>query len=359
VNGSALQFWPKGERVVVTFTCKDPRKPFGPIRAETLFMDSRTGAPLPATGLVFTGSRGASSPPAKTDETLYAADVEDPHSIAANYNEAVSVLDIPRQSPKGAAYDHLTVNPEYVLPKHALVTVTLEPQRKDGTNRVVDVTLTVKPGAGKAPAFDLTVAGGGPRVANGSLNDVLREFAGLTGQGRDPFVTLAFDPALDLRTIRDTCTLLGSIETENGIRIEPPPAGQLYYKAFLPPEKFRDRANRLAQPWELHLARKDGALAVRLTQVQEIWKQDELRPELKVSHADVPTPERLQSEIAARGPGLPVILVFAPPDLTFGDVFRFVGPMLKTHGTVHVYLQEAVPSAAPAPAGKRGGQASK
>ncbi len=351
VNGAALQFWPKGERVVVTFACNDPRKPFGPVRAESLFMDNRTGAILPATGLVFTGSRPASTPGGKADEKVYGADVEDPHSIAANYNEAHSVLDIPRQCPKGAAYDHLAVNPEYVLPMHAMVTVCMEPERRDGTNRVVDVALTVKPGAGKALAFDLTLAGGGPRVANGSLNDVLREFTGLTGKGRDPFVTVAFDDALELRTVRDTCALLASIETENGIRIEPPPAGQLYYKSFVPPEKFRDRANRLAQPWELHFSRKGEALVVRLTQVVEVWKTDDLRPELKISHADVPTPEALCQELTARGPGLPVILVFAPPTVTHGEVLRFVGPVLKTHGTVHVYLQEATPPAAPAPAG--------
>jgi hypothetical protein len=37
---------------------------------------------------------------------------------------------------------------------------------------------------------------------------------------------------------------------------------------------------------------------------------------------------------------LPVLLVFAPPSLRYGDLMSFVGPMLGTHSMVFVYLEQ-------------------
>ena len=121
--------------------------------------------------------------------------------------------------------------------------------------------------------------------------------------------------------------------------MEPPATGRLYYMAFLPNEKFRDRDSRLAQPWELHFARADGRSRATLTQIEEVWKEDKIRPELRPHHVPVASPEVLRKEIDARGPGLPVILVFAPPDLAYEELLRFVSPMLSTHGAIHVFQE--------------------
>lgn len=341
VDPGSLRFWPKGERVIVTFACTNESRALSPTRVEELLIDSRTGKNLPGSGLVFTGSTTVASPVDAT-RTLYSADVHEPNSIAANYNEATSVLDVPRQAPQGAAYDRTSVNPELLLPKGSLIEVVMEPEYRDGKVRVKDLLLVVRGAGENGLAADVSAKDGRKLLEEGTIPGALALFTRLVEAGHDPFVTLSFSDALPVSHIRDVCRILTSIETENGIRVEPPRAGRLFYRAFLPPERFRDRATRIAQPWELRVSRRDGALAVRLTQVEEIWPEesDKLRPELKVHHVDIPTPEFLKKELDTRGPGLPVILAFCPPDLAYGVLLRFLAPVLPTHGTVHVFLDE-------------------
>ncbi|EFK96106.1 secreted protein, partial [sediment metagenome] len=75
---SGLRFWPRGERVRVTFDLIATNGAATPIcRAESLVTDTRTDAPLPETGFVFCGARWTHG----TDDTspatglVYAADV--------------------------------------------------------------------------------------------------------------------------------------------------------------------------------------------------------------------------------------------------------------------------------------------
>ena len=45
----------------------------------------------------------------------------------------------------------------------------------------------------------------------------------------------------------------------------------------------------------------------------------------------------LRTLIDEHGPGLPVILVFAEPAVTHGELMRMLSPVMSTHGTVHVF----------------------
>jgi hypothetical protein len=339
VEPDALRFHPKGERVKMTFA----RQTGAPIRAERLIFNSRAGGPLAETGLVFTGSR--LTVPDKGGKSEYAADVEDPNSVASNYNEPVSVLDVPRLAPQGDVYRLQSADAQCLFRKGEMLDVELRPEYADGRKRVADVCMAVAPAEGRAGTNLSQVAvslefAGGRRVAGG-LPDALKEFGLLAEGGRDPFVTLRFDPGLPLRTIKDLCTVLASIETERGIRLEPPLEGHLYYRAFLPNEDNRDRAKRMAQPWELQLRLSGDKVAGTLTQIEQVLRDDRALPDLKLAHFDVPTPRDLRGELDARGPGLRVILVFAPPLLRHGQLMDFIKPALPTHPTVYVFLDEA------------------
>ena len=344
-DATKLQFWPKGERVFMTFTCDEEGVEARPIRAERLVRDVVTGKSLPESGLVFVGS--VHVPPVDSGgEPVYAADVRQPNAMASNYNEPETVLDVPRQAPQGAVYEQQCVNPETLLPSNRLVRITFTPEYPKSRTRVVELRLNV---AARAETSGLTMAElafeltgqDGKRVADGAgLNAVLQTFTALVEKGHDPFVAVSFARALPMKSVRDVCAILASIETPNGIRLEPPLAGNLYVRAYAPDEEFRAREDRISQPWELRLGMVDGKVSATLVQIEQLWREDRVKPDLKVSEYAVPTPAALRAELDKRGPGIPVLFVFAGPEITHGQVMDFVQPVLPTHGTVHVFLTE-------------------
>ena len=361
IDYEKFRFWPKGERVLMTFAPVDSAASNEQIRAESLILDNRPGKPLAESGFVFTGSIMVDSDKQPATKVC-AADIRDPDSIASNYNEPESILDVPWQAPQGEVYEHQVVNQKYPFAAGQLLQVVMEPEYKNEKKRVVDLFLGVyakKKGSGEEKKqnvqhpkerfagtdfseVEFSLKDVKNRVLNEKteLNAVLRIFTSLIEQGYDPFVTLRFDDNLTLKAVRELCTVLASIETEKSIRVEPPFLHHLYYKAFLPDEEFRDRAKRISQPWELHLSVKDSKLTGRLTQIEQIWTDDKIWPDLKITEYDTPTSEALRKELDQHGPGLSVILVFTDPVVTHGQFMSFLEPVLLTHPIIHVFLEE-------------------
>ena len=356
VDTSKLRFWPKGERVLMTFLYGDPLTGPGPVRAEALLLDQRTQAPLAALGMVFAGSSWLAHPD-RPGEKLYAADRLEPHAIASSYNERTTVLDVPRQEGQGEVYGRLTANPERRLPAGDMVEVIMEPERRDGTMRVRELLLevNVKDGSRGEGMADLELRllpeGGKPLNRETGLNGALGTLTSLAEGDHDVFLSIHVAAEVTLAAVRGLFTILSSIEGERGIRVEPPLPGHLYYKAFLPDEKHRDRANRISQPWELRLRPGPGAVTGTLTRIEQTWRDDTLHPDLKATDWAVDSSEALRRELDARGPGMAVVLVFAPPGLTHGSLMEFLAPALATHGTIHVFSDEApgTEEASPAP----------
>jgi hypothetical protein len=170
------------------------------------------------------------------------------------------------------------------------------------------------------------------------LSEVLEGFSKLVETARDPYVAVTFPETMPLGMVNRICTVLSSVETETGIRVEPPPAGQLYYRAFLPNEQFRARTKRYAQPRELILqAGADGEVAAELVTVTQTWHEDQLKPEVSSSSQPVKAPSDLAGMLGDN-PRLPVLLVFAAPGVTHGTLMAYVAPVLATYPNVHVYL---------------------
>ncbi len=346
VDFDRLRFWPKGERVLLSLSYRDAEgRTIGPFRMEKLFLDRKTGKPLEVTGLVFTGSDWVEDR-AQPGKKVYAADAFDPHSIASNYNEPTTVLDVPRQAPQKEAYNNLTVNPAIRLPEKALVEITLEPEYKGGRRRVVDLTLCAAPKSGLTASdlaqISLELKDAEGKVLNQArdLNGVLAVFTDLTRRGYDPFVTLKPDGRLTVKAMRDLCAVLVSIDTERGIRMDPPQGEDLYYRAFVPNPAYKDRAARFSHPWELRLRKKNEIVSGVLTQITQTWKEDQVQPELTATHFSVSTSAELRNILDEKGPGLGVILVFAAPILTYHDVLQFLAPIRTTHPLIHVFVEE-------------------
>ena len=147
VNAEKLCFWPKGERVIATVAGLPPGSAYGPFGFDTLLLDKVTGEPWIENGLVFVGSEYVDSPD-NPAESVYAADIFGPNSIVSTYNEPTTVLDVPRQAPQSVVYGRQKLNSECLPPENVLLEIIVEPEKKDGKKRVVDLELAAQLRAG-------------------------------------------------------------------------------------------------------------------------------------------------------------------------------------------------------------------
>jgi hypothetical protein len=347
VDADRLRFWPRGERVHLTFEWSAGNVPQR-ARAEELIVDKRTGRPLPRKGLVFTGSYPLPSSVAGRGAG-YAADERGPNAIAANYNEPTIVLDVPWQAGQSEVYGRQIANPAWVFTTGQLVQVTLAPEYRDGRARVRPLTLSVEPPTGATnaapagPRYRLAdEATGRPLAAKDDAPALLAAMERIASAGQDPYVTVRFADALPLTAVRAACQFIASIEGENGIRIESPPAGHPYYRAFLPNESFRTRTERPSQPWELHLtnAAPDGAGLGYLTQLEAEWTETNEAPVVTARDIPVATVADLRAQLARRQEvGMRVVLIYAPASLRYGAVRAVIAALIDTHPTVYVFLE--------------------
>jgi len=361
----SLRFWAKGESFVLSLD----RTNEPPLRLEKLLLDRRTGKTLPEEGFLFIGSRMV---PALNDpgKKVYAADEYQPKSIVSLFNSTFSVFEVPYSAPQSVVYQNTIVNPEYEFPEGALLTLVIEPANKDDSKRAKDLVLLVE--TGKTPtdkpgtAMELLTSlslqlKDAETVLNGkpTLISVVKTLALLDGKQHDYYLTVSFGDKVELSQAQALAKILSTLDSEQGIRINPPPAGQLYYRAFTPDLELLDREARFFHPWELSLAEKDGRVSGKLLLIDSVWKPGASASELEITELSVSGPQDLRRELEAEAERTrkadkrarpPVIMVFAPSTLNYGQLTKFLEPALPTHKIIHVYLDLPLP---PIPKPKR------
>lgn len=350
VNFAKDQYWPKGERVKMTFEWDQPGEKPGeapkPAKApaETLLLNARTNKPMDESGFVFTGSFHIKS----GEKSAFAADVMDAKSIASDYNEPASILDVPRQASKGVVYATQKANPAYRFKANQPLQIVLEPLHKDLEPRVHDAVLSfsIPPDVNiQGGKFILTDPNGKRLTRGDGLIDMLAGFENLTDAGEDIFITLKPDPSIHLDKLSQFYSVLESMDVEKGIRIDAPAPGDLYYKAFFPDPKWRDRDNRLGRPWELHLVLKDRQVAGNLILPADSIDDNGGKGDLRFT---VGKPEELARILVDKSDKFAqTVYIFAPPSMTYGELMTFIRPAMKTH-QMYVFLPEK-PKPAPAP----------
>ncbi|HEV8379683.1 MAG TPA: YdjY domain-containing protein, partial [Tepidisphaeraceae bacterium] len=342
VNYNENQYWPKGERVLMSVEWtpinrdeidrgKNPGKK---VRAEELIIDTRTKKPLPLTGLIFTGSYIVK--PGAGDKEMLAADVSDSRSIASDYNERSTVLDVPYQWPQGQVYGALKPNPAYKFDSAQPVQILLEPEHKDGKTRVCDLTLKVL----QKDRFTLLGSSNKPIASEIDLVHLLAEFGKITDAGQDPFVTIDVAGSLTLHQLHELFSLIQTLDRETGIRVEAPLPGQLYYRAFFPDEQWRDRSKRLGRPWELHakVGNANGALSGTLTLPADDIDNNGGKGDLKFV---ANTPEELAKTLKDKSDRWSqTVYIFATPDIRYGALLDFIRPSMTTHPGVYIFLEK-------------------
>lgn len=283
IRPSAFEFWPKGERVLVSVRSfgSDPGAA-RPVQAS--LADTRSRPALPKS-FVYVGSRWAGD----GANAVCLADGATPGSILSTYNEPTTVLDVPTRSPQSDVYGSLVIASDRPFEAGQLLVFAFSPEpRPSGLPRVADVSLDVRCRAGVASnglaGVEGVLRGPGREVVTNALAGVLEALGTLVRADRDPFVRVTFDDALSLTSARDVARVLQEVEGDGGIRIEAPPAGQLYFRAFLPDSRWRARPERPSQPWELRVGRgPDGAWRGMLVEIVEDWSRaDSFTPELQV-----------------------------------------------------------------------------
>ena len=340
VDPSQLRFWPKGDRVKMVFHSADTQSPTGSIfhlPFEHLIQDTRSGKTLPETGLVFTGSEWVSAGDPPTGR-VYAADAYGPGSIASIYNEGYSVLDVPRTAPKQEVYTFQIPNPDHVLPTNHLVEITLEPFYRDTLPHRFDLSLLVAPD-GTNLAYTLLDSQEHALNTNRSRNGMLAALSRYSTTDRDAFVTLTPDEALPLHDVQPLAHLLDSLDNERGIRVEPPPPGHPYFRAFLPNEKFRKREDRFDKVAELHLGTREGVTTGELILVESEWKGDDSAPVFHETRIPIPAPAALEPALKTREEAPSVLLIFAPAKLRYGTLRDFVAPALRQKMILYVFAE--------------------
>jgi len=201
-----------------------------------------------------------------------------------------------------------------------------ETRPPDSPPRVMDLDVKFSP-AGISIGADAPVPA---REAVAKLRELAKA-------GHDVFATPLWDGALTAAQIRDCAKVLKMLDTDDEIRVAPPAPEDPYYKAFDPPDAWRDREKRFAQPCELRFA-ADGSAT--LVAIAEIWNDDQIHPDLTITEFPGVTVDTLPQMMKDRDNNLKVLLVFAPAKLEYGVIRPFLAKIKPTHPNLHVFVEK-------------------
>jgi hypothetical protein len=327
VNYETNYQWSRGPRVIMSMVVGGQT-----IRAEDMIFDEEAKTTLPRMGLIFAGST------TMTDEKgvkHYGADEIDSKSIAPDYNDPVAVLDLPRRVSQGAVYGFQRPNAKYVMKQGTPVKITLEPAKGDEVveSRDLKIDAAIKNGQ-----VLYTVSEGGKQLNESPTLPHL--VAGLAEQAKskaDLFTVVSIDRTMKVQDVRKLYALLMSLEQDRGVKLDPPADGELFHRAFFPDEEWRNREERLGEPWELFLGRSNDKVTGRLERLVENFEPDaEAKTTLQKFETATPA-EFVKTVNANPSQWTKAIFIYPPDDLTYGELMEWARPALPTYSRIFVF----------------------
>ena len=274
VNLGRAVVWPEGETLSMT-------PAFGGLVSDA--------EPTNSVSIIYTGGLrdGGGFPVAATN---------DPNAVFALYNCPQSLLQIDDSLGQSATYGRFS--PAFKPVKGRRRLFTLRWNGRPGFDKIV---LKAEPGGLKA-AIEMLKA---------------------RSLGRRLCVATDFSPDMSLDEAVKFAAAFSQIDSPS-VKFNSFASGQMYFRAFLPLEKWRERANRLAQPPEVHLL--PGG-AVEVVEVKEDWSDEtSIDPKLipvSSRFQDLAGAARATAEISGRLKGLSTAMVFAPRGMKLGEIFAF------------------------------------
>lgn len=321
--------WPRGPRVVMTYDIAGKA-----VRAEDCVVNSDTQSPLPRDGLVFTGSYTYTDDAGKTH---LAADENESKAIAADYNDPAGVLDVPRRAPQGVVYGFQKPSAAVAgLKLGQPLTITLTPAAGDAAVAEHAILITASQNEGK---LNYVLDEGATRLGVAAdLPHLLTFLSGLVDGKSDWFTTVKLSADVRVEDARKLYAVLQAVEKDRGIKLDPPPAGYLFYRAFFPDPQWRNRQDRLGEPWELFLARTAGGTTARLERQVDADDATPTGPKKILQTYAIDSPESFAKQVNANASQWSKgIFVYPPADLKYGELMQWVGPALATYPQVFVF----------------------
>ncbi|MDB5325782.1 MAG: hypothetical protein JWM57_1351 [Phycisphaerales bacterium] len=337
------RFWARGSRLITHFTIAGKTK----VDGNSVMVDTNTGKTI-AGDLLFAGSytfvddKGVKH---------FAADEADARPLAPTYEDRAAVLAVPRRAMQSIVYGFQKPSDQ-----------TIRWTRGDSVDMVLSPIARGDPGnpfvLSDPMATPFTIAlrvirGDTHYIVTGPLSrdrgteyprvSLIVEFISISTHNlkTDIFTDVTIDDDVPVTKVRNLYAVLSTIEQDRGVKLNPPPADGLYYRAFLPDEAWRDRNTRLGEPWELFLKREvDAKLSARLE--RSVDNPDRGAAETKIVEKENPAdPAAFAKHVndhASRWSR--TIFIYPPPDLTYGELMTWVRPVLATYPRVFVFPAE-------------------
>ena len=229
------------------------------------------------------------------------------------------------------------------LEPNGLLRVDIEPGVKGCARRMLEMTLRIEPGGEDSGQMhedlQLTLTDSSGKLwCEGGRIQLLATFNQLAQSRADPYVSVEPANSIRLDQLRVFYSLLNEVDKDAGIRIEPPGENHLYYRAFLPDQKWRNRSERIIQPWELRLIRsEDGVLRGELVDLASRYNTS-TNAQTKTRSFSVESSGALAATLKKSEKRYPSLLIFTTGDLAYSDLLSFIQPAMPTHPFIHVFL---------------------
>ena len=299
---AGARLWPCGEKLTLTATpvsTNTPALAFADLLVDKA--EKEEGAILSAPVVYTGGARDASG--------AVVAATNIPCAVFALYSHTPSLLQLNGQFDQSTVYGRFHAKTAW--PAGTLFELTL---KWNGRTTVLrrDVELTV-------PA----------------LKEKLMSLRA-DAAAHDLFVRMSFGGET---TVGEAAEIAGALSLVDGkgLKMDGPPPGQFFFRAFLPDPAWRARPGRMFQPFEVHVA-ADGAK--KFVFVEEDWSGEGLDPVLKPRETPFSDWSELSGLIARtgeQGAKINVLFLFAPRATPVAALTPAVSVLGDRIGTYYVF----------------------
>lgn len=331
IGGLRNQFWPVGNRLSVSFRQVGVSKA-GEFQTmdKLLSEDEPKEIFLPSAQIIYTGGR--------REGERFLADSVMPASVLSFYNACDTIFDLTGMYGQSQAYGRIKVTK--TLKQGDLLEFRFTPVRMgDGSLSMKSLKVCVS-AEGTNVLASLSVEGkSSGKVALDELVKLIRKEA---LSGHDLFLGVDFAENLTVRQAAGAAGLFALLDGK-GVKLDGCEAGKIFYQAFLPKEKWRERKDRNPQPFELHLTYgADGKLARKLVFIHEDWSGESLDPKLEIREFPFSAWEELPeliTKVGGKENKVNVLFVFAPSGMEIGEFKRALELTCDRLPLVHIFAE--------------------
>ena len=299
---AGARLWPCGEKLTLTalpVSTNGQALTFADLLCDTA---EKTEGPVLQAPILYTGG-------AREASGAVVAATNIPCAVFALYSHSPSLLQLNGQFDQSTAYGRF--RPKRKWPAGSLFELTL---KWDGRTSVLhkDVELTMPTLKEKLTALQVESA------------------------AHDLFVRLSFGAGVTVGEAAEIASALSLLDGK-GLKMDGPPSGQFFFRAFLPDPAWRTRPGRIFQPFEVHVA-ADGSK--KFVFIEEDWSGDGLDPVLKpreTPFSDWAELPGLVSKTGELGVKINVLFIFAPRSVPVATLTPAVAATAGRIGTFYVF----------------------